>query len=132
MKTTGLIVSGVLFIFSGTLLRVALPQQTEVTRTDLQQHELSIPGRSVVQARSISRPACCQPGTATREEVVYVIEGTVEYRIDGRPPVALRAGETLFIPAGAVHSARNVGSGNAAELTTYLVETGKPLLVVAK
>jgi hypothetical protein len=28
----------------------------------------------------------------------------------------------LFIPAGTIHSARNVGSGNAAELGTYVVE----------
>jgi hypothetical protein len=35
----------------------------------------------------------------------------------------------LFIPAGATHSARNVGTDNAAELATYIVEKGKPLVV---
>ena len=34
-------------------------------------------------------------------------------------------------PAGAVHSVKNVGGGNAAELATYVVETGKPLVEVA-
>jgi len=38
----------------------------------------------------------------------------------------------LFIPAGTVHSARNVGSVNAAELATYIVEKGKPLVKPAK
>jgi len=28
----------------------------------------------------------------------------------------------------AVHSARNVGTGNGAELATYVVEKGKPLV----
>lgn len=34
----------------------------------------------------------------------------------------------LFVPAGAVHAVRNAGSGNAAELATYVVEKGKPIL----
>ena len=36
--------------------------------------------------------------------------------------------ETLFIPDGAVHTARNVGSGSASELATYVVRKGEPLL----
>jgi mannose-6-phosphate isomerase-like protein (cupin superfamily) len=40
--------------------------------------------------------------------------------------------DTLTVPAGAVHSVRNVGSGNATELATYIVEKGKPLLTPAE
>jgi quercetin dioxygenase-like cupin family protein len=54
----------------------------------------------------------------------------LEYRIEGKRPVTLKAGEVLFIPAGAVHGVTNVGSGNAAELATYIVEKGKPLVVL--
>ena len=43
--------------------------------------------------------------------------------------MTLKAGEVLFIPYGTVHSAKNVGSGNAVELATYVVEKGKPLVV---
>ena len=42
-----------------------------------------------------------------------------------------RSGGALTVPAGAVHAVRNVGGGNAAELATYVVETGKPLLTLA-
>jgi quercetin dioxygenase-like cupin family protein len=66
------------------------------------------------------------------EEIAYVLEGSLEYQFDGKPPVTLKAGEALFIPAGTVHSAKNVGSGNAAELATYIVEKGKPLVTLAK
>jgi hypothetical protein len=45
-----------------------------------------------------------------------------------QPPVTLKAGERLVHPAGVVHSAKNVGSGNGAELATYIVEKGKPLV----
>jgi hypothetical protein len=36
------------------------------------------------------------------------------------------------VPAGAVHSAKNVSSEPAAERATYIVEKGKPLVVLAK
>ena len=49
-----------------------------------------------------------------------------------QPPVTLKAGDVLFIPAGTIHAARNVGTGRAAELATYIVEKGKPLLTVVE
>jgi quercetin dioxygenase-like cupin family protein len=42
------------------------------------------------------------------------------------------AGDALTVPAGAVHEVRNVGNGNAAELATYVVEKGKPLITLAE
>jgi hypothetical protein len=36
----------------------------------------------------------------------------------------------LTVPAGIIHAVRNVGSGNAAEFATYVVEKGKPLITV--
>jgi quercetin dioxygenase-like cupin family protein len=123
----------VLFAGNGLALDVAQAQQSGVKRTDLQQHDLSIPGREVVQVRvdiasGVLAPNHSHPG----EEIVYVIEGLLEYQIEGRPPVTLGAGEVLFIPAGTIHSAKNVGSVNAAELATYIVEKGKPLVTLVK
>jgi quercetin dioxygenase-like cupin family protein len=46
--------------------------------------------------------------------------------------VTLKAGDVLFIPAGTIHAAKNVGSGNASELATYVVEKSKPLLTLVK
>jgi quercetin dioxygenase-like cupin family protein len=102
-------------------------------RTDLVRRDLVAPGREVVQVRVDFDPGAVagrhsHPG----EEVAYVLEGTLEYRIDGKPPVTLRAGEVLFIPAGAIHGATNVGRARGSELATYIVEKGKPLLVPAK
>ncbi len=92
-----------------------------------------MPGHEVVQARVEIEPGV----TAARhshpgEEIIYVLEGSLEYQIDGQAPVTLKAGDVYFIPAGAIHSAKNVGSGNGAELATYVVEKGKPLVVLAK
>lgn len=102
-------------------------------RTDLLRHDLSAPGREVIQVLVEFEPGAsaarhAHPG----EEIVYVVEGVLEYRLDGKPPVTVKAGEVLFIPHGGVHAVKNVGTGKAAELATYIVEKGKPLLEIAK
>jgi quercetin dioxygenase-like cupin family protein len=66
------------------------------------------------------------------EEIIYVLSGLLEYKVGDEAPVTLKAGEVLFIPAGVIHSAKNVGNVNASELATYVVEKGKPLSTVAK
>jgi quercetin dioxygenase-like cupin family protein len=122
-----------LFVGGGLALHVAPAQQPGVRRTELQRHDLSVPGREVVQVRVELDPGVAfgrhwHPG----EEIVNVLEGSLEYEIDGKPPITLKAGDVLFIPARTIHAARNVGRGNGAELATYLVEKGKPLRVLAK
>ncbi|HEX7318334.1 MAG TPA: cupin domain-containing protein [Pyrinomonadaceae bacterium] len=133
MKTTRIIALALLLVGSGLVLHVAWARQSGLKRTDLQQHDLSIPGREVVQVRIDFAPGVLAPRHShPGEEIIYVIEGSLEYQVDGRPPVTLKAGEVLFVPAGAIHAAKNVGSGNAAELATYVVEKGKPLVVPVK
>jgi quercetin dioxygenase-like cupin family protein len=103
------------------------------TRIDLQRHDLSASGREVIQARIDFGPGIFAPmHTHPGEEIIYVLEGTLEYEIKGKPPVTLKPGDVLFVPAGAAHSARNLGNGKASELATYIVEKGKPLLALAK
>ena len=100
-----------------------------IERTDLQQHDLSIPGREVVQNRvDISPQAPAFRHKHPGEEIIYVLEGSLEYQVEGKAPVTLNAGEVFFVPAETIHAVRNVGSGNAAELATYVVEKGKPLI----
>jgi quercetin dioxygenase-like cupin family protein len=104
-----------------------------LNRTDLQQHDLSVPGREIVQNRVDIGPEAPlirhkHPG----EEIIYVLEGSLEYQVDGEPPTTLEAGDVFFVPAETVHAVRNVGGDNAAELARYFVEKGKPLLVLAE
>ena len=84
------------------------------TRTDLQRHDLSIAGREVLQARVDFAPGAGFPRHShPGEEIIYVLQGTLEYDVAGKP-VTLNAGEVLFVPKGTVHAARNVGAGPAA------------------
>ena len=108
---------------------MAAQQPTDIKRIDLQQHDLSVPGREVIQNRvDISPEAPLFRHKHPGEEVIYVLEGSLEYDIEGRPPLTVSAGEALMVSAETPHSVRNVGSGNAAELAAYIVEKGKPLI----
>jgi quercetin dioxygenase-like cupin family protein len=122
-------------LIAGTVLgpHGASAQQPGVKRTALQRHDLSVPGREAVQVRVDLAPGVAfGKHTHPGEEIIYVLEGSLEYQIEGKPPVTLKAGDVLFIPAGTVHSATNVGSVTGSELATYIVEKGKPLLTLVK
>jgi len=128
MKTMLIMAVAALIVGSG----LASAQQPGTKRTDLQRHDLSAPGREVVQVRVDFDPGYVAPmHTHPGEEIIYVIEGTLEYEIGGKA-VTVKAGDVLFVPAGTPHTAKNIGSTNGAELATYVVEKGKPLLTPVK
>ena len=52
------------------------------------------------------------------DELVMVIEGNLEFEVNGRTHHP-RLGEELFIPRGATHSVRNIGSDRASWLFGY-------------
>lgn len=103
-------------------------EQPGFKRIELQRHDLATPGREVVQARAeFDTGASIGKHTHPGEEFGYLLEGTLEFEVAGRPKSTVKAGETFFIPPETVHAARNVGSGPAKVLATYVVEKGKPL-----
>jgi quercetin dioxygenase-like cupin family protein len=107
----------------------ACAQQQGITRTALQRHDLSAPGYEAIQVRiDFEKGAAFGKHTHPGEEVIYVLDGVFVYEVEGQLPQTLKAGDTLFIPAGTAHAARNIGKGKAIELATYIVEKGKPLL----
>ena len=102
-------------------------------RTQLQDHHLSTANRHGVMSRSEFQPGAesgrhFHPG----EEFGYLLEGTLEITLDDKPPQILKAGDPIFVPAGAVHNATNVGKTPAKVLATYFLETGKPLATPVK
>ena len=130
LNTTQLHIAAALVAGATLALQPVLAQLAGLQRTDLLRRDLSVAEREAIQVRvdfgpGTSAPAHTHPG----EEIAYVLEGTLEYQIEGGTPITLHAGQSLFVPAGASHSARNVGSGKASELATYFVEKGRPLIV---
>jgi quercetin dioxygenase-like cupin family protein len=133
MATTRIMAAVALIVGSGLALQVAQAQQPGIRRSELQRHDLSAPGREVVQVRVDFDPGAAfgrhhHPG----EEIVNVLEGSLEYQVEGKAPVTLKAGDVLFIPARTIHAAKNVGRSSGSELATYIVEKGKPLVVLVE
>ena len=132
MKAIQLVAGTVLIVASAPTLNRAQAEQAGVNRIELQRHDLGVPGREVIQVRVDLDPGYAFPShTHPGEEIIYVLEGTWHYEIGGKP-VTATAGDVLFVPARTIHSAKNVGSGKASELATYIVEKGQPILTLVK
>lgn len=136
MGTLGMIAAATLLFGTGLPLLSAQAEDAQlggVARTNLLHQDISIPGREVIQVLvefppGVMAPRHSHPG----EEIVYVVEGQLEYALNGKPPVTLKTGDALLIPYGTTHAVKNVGSGKAVELATYIVEKGKPLVVLGE
>jgi len=109
----------------------ALPATAAGTsRTELQRHNLSVAGWETIQTRVDFAPhAVAAKHKHPGEEIIYVLKGKIEYRLEGQAPVTLSQGDVLFVPYGRPHTAVNVGQEPASELATYVVERGKPLVI---
>ena len=108
-------------------------QQAGFTRKMLQDQNLSVNDRHAVQVVAEFSPgAAAGKHTHPGEELGYVMDGTLELRIEGQPPRTLNAGESFFVPAGIVHDGSNAGSGPLKVLATYIVEKGTPVASPAK
>jgi quercetin dioxygenase-like cupin family protein len=128
-----LMVHSKLFVAMGLALPLIVGAPTShaqdgIKRTDLQTHDLSIPGREVVQQMVEFQPgAVVARHTHPGEEVSVMLEGELLLEIAGKPPVTLKAGQAFTIPLGAVHAVKITGNAPAKLLATYIVEKGKPL-----
>ena len=84
MKTTRIIAIAALIATTGLALHVAQAQLVGSRRIDLQRHDLSVPGREVIQAIVELEPGTTAPmHSHPGEEIIYVLEGTWEYTLDG-------------------------------------------------
>src|SRR3712207_4302483 len=103
----------------------------KLKRTELQHSASSNPGREFVQVLT-EIPAGVESGWHTHpgEEVGYIVAGTVEMAVEGRPTVLLEAGTGFLIPPDTAHNARDVGPGPGRMLSTYLVDPARPISTV--
>jgi uncharacterized RmlC-like cupin family protein len=75
MNTTRIMAIAALIAATGLALHVAQAQQVGARRIDLQRHDLSVPGREVVQTIVELAPGTTAPRhTHPGEEIIYVLE----------------------------------------------------------
>jgi len=115
---------------SGANWRI-LEQAPGLWRADLHQHDLSVSGREVVQQRvGVGHEAPLVKHTHLGEKIIYILEGSREYRVEDRPPRTCSAKDARTVPPGAVPAVRDVGSGKA-ELAC-VVKKRKPVISLAE
>jgi quercetin dioxygenase-like cupin family protein len=100
----------------------------KLKRTELQHSASSIPGREIVQVLT-EIPAGVESGWHQHpgEEVGYILAGTVEMMIAGRPTLTLHAGDPFLMPPRTPHNALDLGPETGRMLSTYIVEVGQPI-----
>ncbi|HEX8404254.1 MAG TPA: cupin domain-containing protein [Duganella sp.] len=134
-KSVARAVAGVVLLAAAGLLSPTASAQkfdakgiarTETVREEFDSKREAIQVR-VDFAQGASAPKHSHPGV----EIAYVLSGAIEYEMNGKT-IQLKAGESLYIPAGASHSAKNIANGVSAELATYLVEKNQPIVVLDK
>jgi quercetin dioxygenase-like cupin family protein len=103
---------------------------TKLKRSELQHVASSIPGREIVQVLT-EIPAGVESGWHQHpgEEVGYILAGTVEMMIEGKPTLTLHQGEGFLIPPRTRHNALDLGPETGMMLSTYIVEVGEALAV---
>ena len=83
MKFTRVMTILMLIIGGELVVQMGQAQQAGTRRTDLQRQDLSIPGREAIQVRVDIGPGETAPRhTHPGEEIIYVLEGTLEYRVE--------------------------------------------------
>jgi len=100
----------------------------KLKRTEIQHDPSSIPGREIVQVLT-EIPVGVESGWHMHpgEEVGYILAGTVEMRIEGKPMLTLHTGDGFLIPPRTPHNALDLGPNTGQMLSTYIVEIGPPL-----
>ena len=96
-------------------------------RTILQKFDVPAGDRETVVVLIESAPSTdfarhTHPGPETG----YVVEGEFTQTVDGQSPKLLKVGDSYYVSAGTIHSARS-GPNGAKVVGVFIVEKGKPL-----
>jgi quercetin dioxygenase-like cupin family protein len=109
-----------------------LVAQNGVQRTVVQRMDGSVPGREILSVRvefatGASSGRHIHPG----DEIDYVVDGEGEWLVEGQANRKAKAGDSIIIPGGLVHEARNTGASPLKVRAVFMVEKGKPLTTAA-
>jgi quercetin dioxygenase-like cupin family protein len=108
----------------------SIAQNSPITRTELQRNTLSnISGQQGVMYKAVIVPGGKAPKhTHPGDEFLYVLKGTLIVEAEGKAPLTLNAGDSLYQMKGMPHTARNGSTTEPAEALVFLiVGYGMPL-----
>ena len=127
-------VSMVLAGMSFAALHAQQGSAAAIKRDTVLKQDMTIPGREVIMAE-VELP----PGTSeglhrhpSAELFGFVVNGTIEVEIEGKPKQTLKAGDHFYFAPGVVHQDANRSSSPATTYVVFVAEKGKLLTESAK
>ncbi len=107
----------------------AQQSSADIKRNTVLKQDMTIPGREVIMAE-VELP----PGTSeglhkhpNAELFGFVVEGTIDVEIEGKPKATLKAGDHFYFAPGVVHQNSNRSSAPAKTYVVFVAEKGKAL-----
>ena len=76
--------------------------------------------KTMTVGKCFIRPGCANPPHyhPNCDEILHVLRGRIEHRVDDEH-VEMAAGDTISIPSGRIHNARNIGTGEAELMISF-------------
>jgi quercetin dioxygenase-like cupin family protein len=102
------------------------PANDPIKRTPLQKTEYPDGHFTYIMLIEVQPNATVARHTHPGVESSYVLEGELELLIDGKPPLALKGGDSFTIPPNAPHSGKT-GSRLVKIIGTFVVDKTKPI-----
>jgi len=114
--------------------QVLSAQQEAIKRTVLLKTDLAgIEGKEGVIIRvELAAGAAAGKHYHPGHELVYILQGSGTFEAEGKPPRAVKAGDTLYVTPKLIHDVKNTGKTPVKALVVAIAEKGQPLTVPVK
>ena len=128
--------SGRVVIAAVVVLLIGLTMRSDAqvgpSRKILIQRDLDIPGYEMI----LNEASLAVGGREGKHRhpgafVGYLLEGEMTLETEGQPSRTLKAGDSVFVPAGQVHEGINTGKVPIRALVTFIVKKGATLTTPA-
>lgn len=108
---------------------VASPAEAQggLTRTLVRREDLTGTNYVTIQMFVDLAPGAVIPRhTHPGHEASYLVEGELEFEIEGRPKLSMKPGDSFIVPVGVPHGGR-AGDKPAKLFATFVVDKDKPV-----
>jgi len=128
--------SGRVVIAAVVILLIGLTMRSDAqvgpSRKILIQRDLDIPGYEMI----LNEASIAVGGREGKHRhpgafMGYLLEGEMTLETEGQPSRTLKAGDSVFVPAGQVHEGINTGKVPIRALVTFIVKKGATLTTPA-
>jgi quercetin dioxygenase-like cupin family protein len=110
-----------------TIATLAAAAPPAVHKTTMEDQPFPAPYHTITVRTVIATGGDVAPHTHPGLEMAYIVSGRAAFSLAGQAPLMLRAGDTVAVPEGRVHSVHNAGRSALIILSTYVVKVGEPI-----